>query len=375
MTATENKWVDTPGSFLGEELEERGWTQSDLAYILGVPVQAISMIVSGKRGISPEMAKALGAAFDVPAEFFSNLQKAYELSRAHEPSPDIAKKARLQNFPLREMIKRGWIEDAEASLVESQMASFFGVRHVDEIPCMPHAAKKTNSCEGLTPPQLAWLFRVKLMAREMLVDRYSEKKLKNAVDELAKLRSEPELVRHVPLVLSNAGVRFVIVEGLPKGKIDGVCLWLDKTSPVIAISLRYDRIDSFWFVLRHEIEHVLLKHGQVTPIVDSELEGERAGTGEGVIEEERLANMAAAEFCVPKKDMDSFYTRKFPYFSERDILGFAARLGVHPGLVVGQIQNRTQKYNFLRKHLKPIRKHILSSAVVDGWGEITHIDL
>lgn len=70
-----------PGYFIREELEARVWTQRDLAYILDVPEQAVNLILSGKRGISPEMAKALGKAFDVSPEFFLNLQNAYDLAQ------------------------------------------------------------------------------------------------------------------------------------------------------------------------------------------------------------------------------------------------------------------------------------------------------
>lgn len=72
--------VPHPGEFIREELDARGWSQRDLAFILGCPEQAVGMIVSGRRGISAEMAKSLGDAFEVSAEFFANLQKAYELS-------------------------------------------------------------------------------------------------------------------------------------------------------------------------------------------------------------------------------------------------------------------------------------------------------
>ena len=80
-----NYKIDHPGVFLREELEERGWLQADLAYILGCPVQAINMILSGKRGISVDMARSLEKAFDVPADFFLNLQKMHDLSKANEP--------------------------------------------------------------------------------------------------------------------------------------------------------------------------------------------------------------------------------------------------------------------------------------------------
>src|SRR5579883_600220 len=99
--------VPPPGHFIREELEARDWSQRDLAYILGVTDPEINVIISGKRGISADMAKALGKAFDVPAEFFANLQKAYDLSRARDPDPNVERKARLQSvYPVREMIKR-----------------------------------------------------------------------------------------------------------------------------------------------------------------------------------------------------------------------------------------------------------------------------
>ena len=74
--------IPHPGFYLREELEARGWTQRDLAYILGVPEQAVNMIIAGRRGISPEMAKALATAFDVHPDLFANLQSTYEMARA-----------------------------------------------------------------------------------------------------------------------------------------------------------------------------------------------------------------------------------------------------------------------------------------------------
>lgn len=129
-----------PGHFIKEELAARSWTQSDLAYILGCPAQAVNMIVSGKRGISPEMAKALGQAFDVPAEFFANLQKAFDLSRARDPDPGVGRRARLQSvFPIREMIKRGWLHEADPATLESQLMRFFEVDRLEDILRPSHA--------------------------------------------------------------------------------------------------------------------------------------------------------------------------------------------------------------------------------------------
>src|ERR1035438_10788859 len=71
MGQTATEWVMHPWFYLKEEMDARGWLQRDLAFILGVPEQAINVILSAKRGISADMARALGVAFDVPAEFRS----------------------------------------------------------------------------------------------------------------------------------------------------------------------------------------------------------------------------------------------------------------------------------------------------------------
>jgi HTH-type transcriptional regulator/antitoxin HigA len=372
MLDTASNTVPSPGSFIAEELEARGWTQLDLAFVLGVTAQAINPIIQGKRSIGPDMAKALGKAFDVPAEFFTNLQAAYDLSKAGDPDPAVERRARLQErFPIREMIKRGWFEASDSELLDVQIARFFNVSSLDDVPhMMSHAAKKTYYDE--TPPaQLAWLFRVRQLARSVSVAPYSEKKLREAVEKMATLRAEPEETRHVPRLLAECGVRFVLVEALPRAQIDGVCFWLDKSSPVIGMSILHDRIDNFWFVLRHEIEHVLQRHGQSRECMDFDISSDSPDTPE----EEIVANEAAADFCVPSAQMKSFIDRVRPFFYEHRVLLFAQRMQVHPGIVVGQIQRRTKNYAFLRKHQVKIRQLIAPSALVDGWGNVAPVSL
>ncbi len=366
--------VPPPGYFIREELEARGWTQRDLAYVLGVPEQAVNMILSGKRGISADMAKALGGAFDVQAEFFANLQRTYDLSQARDPDPGVARKARLQSrYPVREMIKRGWLMDAQADLLEAQMANFFEVQNTDEIPHFAHAAKKTNY-DDAPPAQIAWLFRVRQIAQEMVgLPKYSEKALRDTLVVFRRLMVDPEETRLVPKLLADCGVRYVVVEKLPTATIDGVCFWLGG-SPVIGMSLQQDRIDNFWFVLRHETEHVLQRHGRDEAIIDIDVEGDMANLTGSRAEEETIANQAAREFCVPISEMNSFLGRKMTMPSDRDILGFARRLQIHPGIVAGQVRKRLDKWSIFSKMLVKIRPHVTAAAVVDGWGNIVSVN-
>ena len=370
--------VPHPGEFIREELEARDWSQRDLAYILGVPEQAVNLIIAGKRGISPEMALALGNAFDVSAEYFANLQQAYEMSNARAPDPAIARRARLQTvYPVREMIKRGWFEDTDVSLLEAQVMRFFNQNSLDSVPLLPHAAKKADYSET-TPYQLAWLYRVRQLAAEMIVPVYSDVKLRGLIENLPRQMVEPEEVRHIPRILAECGVRFVIVETLPKANIDGVCFWLDVSSPVIGMTARHDRIDNFWFVLRHELEHVLNRDGlddMSADRVDIDLEGEKGGFGDDLPLEERRANVAAADFCVPMEQLESFYLRKHPFISERDMLGFSGRIQRHPGIVVGQLQRKMNRYDWLARYKVKVRHFLIGSAMVDGWGVCAPVSL
>lgn len=368
----------TPGQLILALLQERGWTKRTLAVVLGVSEATVTRITSDKQGVDARLSITLEELFGVPADQFMSLQMELDLAQARlvtQPDPDRANRALLYgDLPLSEMIERGWLHTEsvrETDKVQRELMRFFGVNRLEDIEILPHAAKKTATSSVLTPAQIAWLYRVRSIAAEMPVRPYSRDRLKASLPKLKALMIAPEEARSVSRILLESGVRFVIVETLSLAKIDGVCFWLDDKSPVVGVSLRYDRIDNFWFVLRHEIEHVLQGHGKSAAILDAELEGERAGTGTAVAEEERIANKAAADFCVPTSQMDAFIARKAPLFSERDLRGFARLLNVHPGIVAGQLQRRTERYQIFRAHLTRIRSFVTSSAMVDGWGTVS----
>ena len=319
----DSQGIRTPGQLIISLLKERGWSKRTLALVLGVSDATVTRITGDKQGIDARLSIVLEELFGAPAEQFLSLQKEFDLAQARimiQPDPDRAVRAMLfGDLPLAEMIERGWIKVADirdTAKVESELMRFFGVNRMDDIEILSHAAKKTDSGIPPTPAQVAWLYRVRAIAANMLAPKYSSDRLRSALPKLKELMIAPDEARRASRVLLECGVRILFVETLRSAKIDGVCLWLNDHSPAIALSMRYDRIDNFWFVLRHEIEHVLRGHGRGAAIVDSELEGERAGTGLSIPEEERVANQAAADFCVPASQMQAFISRKSPLFSE-----------------------------------------------------------
>jgi HTH-type transcriptional regulator / antitoxin HigA len=361
-----------PGEFIREELEVRGWTQGDLAQIMDRPLRLINELVAGKKQITPETARGLSKAFgDGDPLYWMNLDAAYRL-RQLEPDEDTAvdRRAKLYSlFPVREMMKRNWIEPSNnLDVIEHRVCRFFRINNLDEKPMFAHAAKAAQYDER-TSLQWAWLFRANELAAGTHSSPYSERKLRDALVRLRELLVAQEEIRQVPAILAEAGLRFVIVEFLPGAKIDGATFWLGNT-PVIAMSIRFDRLNSFWFVLRHEIEHVLNGDGLV---VDVELM-ESLQRKEAVRPEEARANAAASEFLVPKAELDSFITRVRPLYSEQRILLFARRIGVHPGIVVGQLQFRDElPYTHFHKHLVKIREIVTQTAITDGWGTVPSI--
>ncbi|WP_143743017.1 helix-turn-helix domain-containing protein [Maricaulis sp. W15] len=369
-----------PGTFIASEIKARNWSQADLAFVLNWDVSQLNRLIKGTTDVTPDSSNMLGDAFGMPAEFFLTLQKMYDLGRAKKADPGVKTRASWAVFPLREMIKRGWIEDTESSLLDVQMSRFFGANRREDIPfvsdapLVAHAARKSSYSETL-PSQYAWLHRVRSIARTIECDKYSEKALRDTLHTIRSHFIDADDLPRIPNLLKKCGVRLVLVEQLPGSKIDGVCTWVDD-QPVIGITNRLDRIDNLCFVLRHEIEHVLREDGRedtFSPIDD--FDGNLKSGNLSLPECEVLANEAAADFCVDQKMLHSFILRKSPYISESDVRAFAARAQIHPAVVVGQIQHKTQKHGWLRKYQTSIRPLLKEWEAVDGWENIAQVDL
>ena len=354
-----------PGELLAEELASRNWNQTEFAEILGRPPRVVNEIIAGKRAITPETAKGLAAAFEMSPQFWMNMETSYQLSRAHIADQAVSRRAKLYGtFPVRELLKRGWIEASEhIDVLERRFLQFFGMPSMDSAPAFAHAAK-TATYEGANIVRLAWLNRAKQVAQAAHCSKFSVAALRSAIPELRACMAYTDEIKKVSSILAKAGVRLVVVEHLSGSKMDGACFWLNNSSPVVALSLRFDRVDNFWFVLFHEIDHVLHGEGKQDPIYETVEED-----ATGLPPNEARANAAAADYCIPKEELEGFIARVNPLFSKQAIIGFARRIGVQPGLVVGQLQHRKViQYSFHKEMLEKVRPVVTSSVLTDGFG-------
>ena len=368
--------VFSPGELIKDEIEARSWSQIELAEVLGRPGRLVSELIAGKRAITPETAKGLGEAFGTGAQFWMNMESSYQLSKVKgDGSNAVGRRAKLYEWaPVKEMTKRQWIQPTEnIDVLEKSICGFFGAPSLDApLPQIAYAARKSSPHETLTPSETAWLCRVRQLAKLMKAPPFTEAGFIAAVGELKHMLRDTEAAKQVPSMLADAGIRFLVVETLPATKIDGICLWLDADSPVIALSLRFDRIDAFWHTLLHECAHVKHKDGLAGELfLDVDLVGDDSAPSSPKPAAEARADEFASSFLIPKAELDGFINRVKPLFSKTRIQGLAAKLNVHPGLVVGQLQHRRMiPYSHSREMLSRVRHIVTEAALTDGFGSI-----
>ena len=341
-----------PGRRLQDELDARGWTQQDLAKIIDRPPQAISEIVTGKKQITPETALELAEAFGTSAEVWLKLEANYQLSLARQKprSNTIAKRSQLFDLmPVRELTRLGWLKaTSDVDELEGELCDFLEIRSISERPALAARFRETH-VETHTPEakaQIAWAMRVRKLARRQSVGTFYPDRLANVIDSLLSLTREPDGVRGVPVVLKDAGIRFVIVPHLTKTYLDGAAFYLAEGEPVIALTLRYDRLDNFWFVLMHEVAHLYKRHPGV--FIDR-VEGRDTDD-----EHETAANAFSRNWLIDESAYRLFVRESFLGFDDDGIRRFSAKVKRHPGIVVGRLQkdellHYSQGRHFLEK--------------------------
>jgi HTH-type transcriptional regulator/antitoxin HigA len=324
-----------PGDFLTEELEARHWSQSDFALILGRPAQFVSEIISGKKEITRESAAQIGAALGTGPEYWLNLQNAYLLwnqsqsDTVRQELDDVRLRARMNELaPVSLMRKRGLLTGDTLAQQESELVELFQIAHIEETPRFLAAARRSNSDEESTPTQKAWLACARKHAQEISVSTYDPAGLEQLAEQLSRLLADPSKFSTLPSRFAAVGVRLVYVEAFPGSKINGASFLLDGNveQPVIALSGRGKRMDMVLFTLLHEVAHIVLGH--VSPdrlVIDEDSSDDEPS--------EKAADEKAGAWQIPGGLPTPPHAVRKGWIDTN-----AARIGVHPVLVLGRLQ-------------------------------------
>lgn len=313
-------------------LAELGMRQKDFAKIVGSPSRA-SEVLARKRGLTIEMIRAIHEQLRIPLEIL--------IGHVKQEEPDESD-VDWKKFPVREMQKRGWfdVDLAEGKSGEQLIRSFFARTAVQNAPVL---LRKTLT--GVTKEEnkyaiYAWVARVLIRARELKKPeiRYAKGSITDEfLKQLAKLsRSDdgPLLAREF---LAMKGILLVIEPHLPKTKLDGAAILDQDGTPVIGLTLRYSRVDYFWFTLMHELIHV---QRHLSPQTASFVDEDDLGNEN---EQEAEANFLAAEAFIPRhiwQASEAFKTKR-----SEAVVKLADLLMIHPSIVAGRIQRETNNYN------------------------------
>jgi HTH-type transcriptional regulator/antitoxin HigA len=324
-----------PGNVLQRELTARGWTQRDLAEVMGRPVQTVNEILKGGKQVTAETATQLAEALGTSPDLWLNLETAYRLSLTQQPSDEIARRRRLYDIaPVGELARRGWIGSAEdVEGLERDLFEFLGIKSVDDEPALPIAGLRATETRDPEPrAQTAWIKRAEALARKQTLSvKFDRGRLERDLPTLLASSVEADGHCRVPSYLLERGVHFVLIPHLPKTYMDGAAFMFDGR-PVVGMTLRYDRIDYFWFTLTHELAHVVLGHKGVIDHFGRDAD-------HGAIEAE--ANAKAMAWLIDTKAYKAFLARTDRRPSRADILAFADQVERHPAIVVGRLHHES----------------------------------
>jgi addiction module HigA family antidote len=335
-----NKYAPTvvtpPGETLRDLLEERGIPQAELAARMGRPKKTISEIMNGKAAITPETALQLELVLGVAASFWTVRESNYrEYLARQEQNARLARQRRwLERFPLRTMIRLGWIrENKDPAAQVKALLEFFGVASPEQWKALfagyQVAFRRSSAFKSDDRALAAWLRAGVLQAQSIRCEPYDRILFLDRLAEARHLTVEPPEIFQPQLtdLCAGAGVAVAFIPELPGSRASGATQWLSPSKALIQLSLRYRTDDHLWFTLFHEAAHILF-HGKRSIF----LEGDRH---EG--EEEERADRWAADFLIPPDDYAEL--REWKTYSKRALVNFADGLQIAAGIVVGRLQH------------------------------------
>jgi HTH-type transcriptional regulator/antitoxin HigA len=316
-------------------MEQQGLTRKDLEKYFGSQSK-VSEVLNHKRPLSLAMIRALHQGLGIPAEVLLQ-EDGRELS---EPKYDLKK------YPFTEMFKEGYfsffngtLQDAKEDREEILERFFLVFQGLTFEKAMPRSSAADKMDEFALE---AWQARALALAEEQELPPY----VPNSLDEddlkhLAKLSAfekGPDLAREF---LQKHGIAFVILKNLPHTYLDGACFKSPSGRPVIGLTLRYDRLDNFWFTLFHELGHLVL-HLDLNNFAffdDTETEGHHVHDAR-----EKEANDFASRYLIPSDAWKPWRRSNTGIVSKEEIRSFADRLGISPAIVAGRLRWETHDY-------------------------------
>jgi HTH-type transcriptional regulator/antitoxin HigA len=303
----------TPAEAIKFRMDQQGLRPRDLIPYLGTKSR-VSEVLSGRRQLTVDQIRALNRHLGIPAESLIGATR-------HEPP---AQPSGLPKTAIEKLKAFGVMEANETLDRFLERASRIA-------PAMAMLRKsrtdRTNAKTDLRALE-AWCAGVLLLAQDRDVAPRPRRRLGlSDARRIATLSARPDGPSLAPSELAKLGVVLVVLEHLPGTFLDGAAICRGDGAPVIALTLRHDRIDNFWFTLLHEFAHVSCHLQEGNSVILDDLDVNSSG---GVEEE---ADAFAREALIPS---DLWTKRASPEMDLEDVAELAREASVHPAIVAGR---------------------------------------
>jgi|SRR5580700_4996813 HTH-type transcriptional regulator/antitoxin HigA len=319
-------------------MEQMNLTPRDLLPLLGSRSR-VSEVLSGKRPLSLSMIRALQKGLGIPAKAL--------LQEQFLPGMD-EEKIDWERFPIKEMFNRGWIKQKGYTVRHEArhiMKQFFAPLGNDWTPVALYKhSHYVRSARQMDPYAVAaWKARVCIRALDitMPVEFKPGTITFQFMHELTHLSVLTDGPRHVGEYLRNVGIGFIVEPHLPDTYLDGAAILVKDRLPVIALTLRHDRVDNFWFVLMHELAHIWKHLNSGTSAFYDDLDVDDPN------EQEHEADQIAGEALIPEDEWKRSPARNLR--TPEAVEHLANKLRIHPAIVAGRIRHHYKAYRVLNR--------------------------
>ena len=341
-------WVSAPGDTIADILAERNLPVAEFAKLLKSSQEDVMAVLQGRATITMAMARKLERILGGSVEFWMARDFQYWQDLANH---DVANKEWLSKLPVADMIKFGWLEPVPyQSHKLSVCLRFFSVPSVaawrEKYGLLSQMVtfRTSPSFESDQGAVAAWLRQGEIEAETIDCQPWDGRRFEECLSDVRSLTREkdpsrfiPELQRHC----SNGGVAVVVLQAPTGCRASGATKFLTRNKALLLLSFRYLSDDQFWFTFFHEAGHLLL-HGEHGFF----LEGLHRTS---ITKEEQEANDFAARVLIPPELHSELLNVPV---RAREVIRFAKRLGISPGIVVGQLQYHGRIKHSQQNHLK-----------------------
>lgn len=336
-------------------MHEKGLKQVDLVPYLGTRSR-VSEILSRKRPLTVSMIKALSIGLGISTDTLIGINS--DDNQSHEEGVDWSK------FPLKEMINRGWISENGNALKSSAEDIIKGFINQLGWQSGSLSFKRTLSGDAYSPSTqyalYAWVSRVVQEARKkksslgIFDPNVLSASFLRDLAQLSWFEKGPLLAIEF---LEKHGIAIIIEPSLKGTRIDGAALKDIDGQPIIGLSLRYDRLDNFWFTLLHEVAHIWKHvHNEETFLDDLDASSDD--------KKESEANRLAREAFIPRavwKRSDAYIS---PTKENIDIL--SRELKITPAIIAGRLRRELGNYHLFADLIGQGEvSRILSTAIIE----------